>query len=63
MSQHIKYVGLFEEVQVDGIPGYVKQGESIEVVDDKLAKSLLEQPENWTAGKKPAADKSDNKES
>lgn len=59
MSQHIKYVGPFDAVEVDGL-GVVQNGESVEV-DSDLAKSLLEQESNWASGKKPVA--TENKES
>ena len=49
----IKYVGPFDAVEVDGL-GVVENGESVEAPTE-LAKSLLEQETNWTAGKKSAA--------
>ena len=53
----IKYVGPFDAVEVSGV-GNVKNGESADV-SDTLAKSLLEQSDNWAAEKKPATTKSE----
>ena len=58
MPKAITYVGTFDAVEVDGI-GVVASGESVTVADD-LAKSLLEQTDNWQASK--PASKPDNKE-
>lgn len=46
----ITYVGPFDAVEVDGL-GVVKNGDSIDA-PDALAKSLLEQADNWSAPSK-----------
>lgn len=55
----ITYTGPFDAVEVDGL-GVVENGVTVDAPAE-LAKSLLEQADNWAAGKKPAA-KSDNTE-
>lgn len=44
----VKYVGPFDQIEVAGY--VVKQGDSIDV-DAALAKSLLDQPDNFKAAK------------
>lgn len=56
----ITYVGVFDAVEVDGL-GVVSNGETVDAPAE-LAKSLLEQTDNWTAGKKPAVVKTDDTE-
>lgn len=52
----VTYVGIHDEVDVpalydlQGVKSVVKQGESVTVPAD-IAKSLLDQPDNWTAAK------------
>ncbi|WP_332645111.1 hypothetical protein [Aeromicrobium sp.] len=48
----VKYVGPFDAVEVPAANLLeVKNGETVEV-DADLAKSLLDQPDNWRPGKK-----------
>lgn len=53
----LKYVGMFDEVQIAATGQTVERGKTVDVDDDKLAKSLLEQKDNWqkvTVKKEPA---------
>lgn len=50
----IKYVGPFDAVEVPALGRDVKRGEPIEVEDAEIAKSLLEQKDNWQRVSKPA---------
>lgn len=63
---HIKYVGPFDRVEVDG--RVVAQGESFDVLaavagrapsGDDPGEGLLAQPDNWQPAKAPKADKAD----
>ena len=51
----IKHVGHIGAVYVPALDTDVEPGEVIDVRDDALALSLLEQSENWRAVKSPAA--------
>ena len=55
-----KYVGAHDAVEVPAANLLeVKNGETVEV-DSDLAKSLLEQPDNWQPGKKSTAKTEEN---
>jgi len=43
----IRYIGPNEEVQIAATGQVVSQNHQVEIEDDDLAKSLLEQTENW----------------
>lgn len=48
----LRYVGNDNDLQIAATGQTVNPGDVVEVEDDALAKSLLEQPDNWqTAGK------------
>lgn len=53
----IRYIGPNAEVQIAATGQVVAQNHQVEIEDDDLAKSLLEQTDNWekvTAKKEPA---------
>lgn len=43
----IRYVGPSDEVQIAATGQIVERGHQVEIEDDELAKSLLQQEENW----------------
>lgn len=43
----IRYVGPHDEVQIAATGQIVQQNHQVEIEDDDLAKSLLEQTDNW----------------
>jgi hypothetical protein len=43
----IRYVGPNESVQISATGQTVQQNHQVEIEDDELAKSLLEQEDNW----------------
>ena len=43
----LRYVGPFSEVQIAATGQTVQQNHQVEIEDDDLAKSLLEQTDNW----------------
>jgi hypothetical protein len=43
----IRYIGPNDEVQIAATGQIVQQNHQVEVEDDELAKSLLEQTDNW----------------
>lgn len=48
----IRYIGPSEEVWLPATGQLVKKNHQVEIEDDELAKSLLEQPDNWELVKK-----------
>ena len=53
----IEYIGPHDEVSLDGV-GLVKNGDFIDVPDE-LAKSLLEQTDNWAKSAKKSTSKNE----
>ena len=51
----ITYIGKFDAVEVDGL-GVVENGVTVDAPAE-LAKSLLEQADNWAAAKAPKVEK------
>lgn len=48
----IRYVGPFDQIQIAATGQVVEQNHQVEIEDDELAKSLLEQTDNWELVKK-----------
>lgn len=54
----LKYVGFHDEVTIAATGQNVERGKTVDIEDDKLAKSLLEQVDAWqkVTGKKEPSD-------